>query len=272
MQTTTSIIRQVMEWALDHLDADLSVEMLSRRAGYSGPHFSRAFTAETGEGPASWVLSQRVARAAQSLSAGEKRILDIALECGFNDVTTFTRAFRRRTGMAPSTFRRVHKGGPATSSGVIVGKRVCMPGFSLCGLTTDIADDPTAPAALWQRLFRLLADKNLEIDDDAFRQVAFWRRDPESRFTCIAGFVRTNQPVLSLPFVTVEVPGAICRRFIVDTRSDCYATAYDTIFNVLLPAMRDRPSAQFVCERQRSGAGEGIEVWVPVSDLPADGG
>lgn len=255
-----------MQWAASHLDADLSVNALARRAGYSLHHFSRAFSAETGESPAGWVRAQRLSHAAQRLRDERHRVLDIALECGFGDVTTFTRAFRQRTGMSPSTFRRAHAGKESLPpGGIIVASHAPLLPFRLCGLSADMSDDePTAPAALWQRLFVALKDRGDTMACTDFRQVAFWRETPEKVYTCIAGFVVGDRPALPLPFVTLDIPAATCRRFIVDGRSDCYAAAYDTVFDALLPAMRDRPAGNFVCERARLDGGDGIEIWVPI--------
>lgn len=55
-----------------------------------------------------FVAEQRLLRAVKVLSdpaQRHRRILDIALQFGFGDVSTFNRAFRRRFGKTPSDFR-----------------------------------------------------------------------------------------------------------------------------------------------------------------------
>ena len=48
----------------------------------------------------------RLRKAAQLLAhSGERRISDIALDCGFNDLSYFNRCFRRRFGLTPSSAR-----------------------------------------------------------------------------------------------------------------------------------------------------------------------
>ncbi len=269
MSATTLVIREVMAWAAERLDQDLSVGVLSQRAGYSTHHFSRAFAAIAGESPARWVRGLRVAHACERLVDSRARILDIALECGFNDVTTFARAFRRSTGLSPSHFRRVRRNEEVPHENVAIAERVFLPAFRLCGLSADIDEDATAPAALWQRLMSLIEETGLEIAYDAFRQIAFWRHNPNGRCTCVAGFVQEGDEQLPLPFVTVDIPAATCRRFVINGRSDCYQAAYDAVFDTLLPAMRDRPLGNYVCERPRLDGGEGIEIWVPVAGKPA---
>ena len=248
MHTTKAVILEVMAWAADNLDTELSVEALARRAGYSTPYFSRAFAAVVGEGPAAWVLARRIEQAADRLSAGSDRVLDVALECGFNDVTTFERAFRRSTGLTPSAFRKAKTGTTPEIDEVETCDRVLLPGFRLSGLAVDVTKDAAAPAALWQRLTRLLSEMELDIAPEAFRQVAFWQGDPERRFTCIAGFVDDTGTPLPLPFISIDVPEATCRRFVVSGGTDRIAAAYETIYSTLMPKLHDWPAGNFVCE------------------------
>lgn len=264
MQATKTVILDVMAWAAAHLDEDLSVEILARRAGYSTPYFARAFAAVVGEGPAGWVLGQRVERAAERLADGGARVLDVALDCGFNDVTTFERAFRRRTGLTPSAFRRVLSDAERQRAPVTTGERVMMEGFRLSGLAVDVAADPAAPAALWQRLSRLIGEMGWQIAPDSYRQVAFWQGDPAQKFTCIAGFIDTEGMSRPLPFVSVDVPGTLCRRFVVAGVGESIASAYDAIYSDLMPGLNDWPAGNFVCEVPRRDGMDGVEIWVPV--------
>ncbi len=47
----------------------------------------------------------RLRKAAELLQQAERRISDIAFECGFNDLSYFNRCFRRRFGLTPSAAR-----------------------------------------------------------------------------------------------------------------------------------------------------------------------
>ncbi len=55
-----------------------------------------------------YVTERRIANAAFELAHSTKSALDIALEYGFGNPDTFTRAFRRVSGLSPSAFRRAH--------------------------------------------------------------------------------------------------------------------------------------------------------------------
>lgn len=95
----TALIRHAPE---DRLDVD----RLARRAGLSRAHFVRQFTRWTGVGPAEFVLSTRMARAARLLQGGGMSIGAVAQACGFADPNYFAKAFRRAFDVSPSEFRR----------------------------------------------------------------------------------------------------------------------------------------------------------------------
>jgi AraC family transcriptional regulator len=87
------------------LDEDLALDRLARLAGMSRFHFLRQFRALTGETPKQYVLRLRIERAALRLLLVRSSVLDVALECGFQNHETFTRAFKRRFGTSPSEYR-----------------------------------------------------------------------------------------------------------------------------------------------------------------------
>lgn len=94
-----------------HPEATLTLDRLARHAGLSPYHFLRTFERLTGLTPHRYVMRTRLREAATRLAARHTRILDIALDCGFGDVSNFNRAFRAEFGIAPRTFRRVHGAG-----------------------------------------------------------------------------------------------------------------------------------------------------------------
>ena len=89
-----------------HLDEDLSLEVLAERSGSSASHFHAVFKAIVGETPKRHVERLRLERAAFRLLVQEATILEIALDCGFANHETFTRAFRRRFEVTPDAYRK----------------------------------------------------------------------------------------------------------------------------------------------------------------------
>ena len=78
---------------------------LAAEARLSPFHFLRSFEELTGTTPHQYLLRLRLRRAAIRLQEESARILDIALDCGFGDVSNFNRAFRTEFGKNPRAYR-----------------------------------------------------------------------------------------------------------------------------------------------------------------------
>ena len=98
-------LRELQGWMADHLDADLSVAALAARAHMSPRTLARAFKAEVGLTPASYVEALRVERARGALESTDLPVEAVARQCGFRTVETLRRAFGRRVGVAPAAYR-----------------------------------------------------------------------------------------------------------------------------------------------------------------------
>jgi AraC family transcriptional regulator len=88
-----------------NLDGDVSLRALAVAANCSPPYFNRCFSQMMAETPKQYTLRLRLERAALRLLLLDESILNIALDCGFTNHETFSRAFRRRFLVAPKTFR-----------------------------------------------------------------------------------------------------------------------------------------------------------------------
>jgi AraC family transcriptional regulator len=89
-----------------HPDGDLTLGNLAREAGLSPYHFLRTFESLTGVTPHQYVLRARLRAAAMRLAIEPAKVLDIALDCGFGDVSNFNRAFRAEFRVSPRVYRQ----------------------------------------------------------------------------------------------------------------------------------------------------------------------
>ncbi len=80
----------------------------------SPSHAQRVFARAVGESPKHYELRLRLEAAAILLVTTDEPIIDVALRTGFSGPDPFTRAFRRRFSLLPSTYRRAS--GPRPSS------------------------------------------------------------------------------------------------------------------------------------------------------------
>jgi len=99
----------LLDWAAEHLDEDLSVEVLSRRAHMSARTFARRFREATGTTPHKWVLAQRIGHAQRLLEQGLP-VEEVARRAGFGSAATLRSAFGRERGTSPSAYARCFAG------------------------------------------------------------------------------------------------------------------------------------------------------------------
>lgn len=88
-----------------YCEGRLTLASLAREAGLSPYHFLRIFEYLTGVTPHQYILRKRLRNAAARLLSHSRKVLDVALDCGFGDVSNFNRAFRAEFGVSPRCFR-----------------------------------------------------------------------------------------------------------------------------------------------------------------------
>lgn len=94
-----------VQLVLDEIDRrikdNIRLDELARAANYSTYHFCRVFMALTGMPVMSYVTRRKLEYAQHDLSQG-KRIIDVAMDYGFDTHTGFTKAFKKCFGFPPS--------------------------------------------------------------------------------------------------------------------------------------------------------------------------
>jgi len=92
---------------------------MEQTLGFSYRHIRSVFKKTTQISLSRYILARKIANAAFELRHSNKSITDIAYDHEFSNPDTFTRAFRRDTGLTPSAFRK---------SGHQCGRRIICPG------------------------------------------------------------------------------------------------------------------------------------------------
>ncbi len=103
-------ISRVCEYIEEHLDEDLTVEILSEVADFSKYHFHRQFSEYIGISVFKFIQQLRLKRASyQLVYHADIKIIDIAMDANFEYPESFSRAFRKMFGQTPSEFRKKPK-------------------------------------------------------------------------------------------------------------------------------------------------------------------
>jgi len=98
-----TIIRQHLD------DAVYSIEQLAREIGFSHSQLVRKLESITGLTPGSFVRVHRLVRAKQLLDQRTGTVSQIAYECGFSNLSYFSRCFKIQFGQLPSEYiKRMH--------------------------------------------------------------------------------------------------------------------------------------------------------------------
>jgi len=89
----------------EHLDQPPSLSELARRTGLSPRHLVRRFAALCGCSPHEYITARRLGRARELLAQGSMNVTQASAALGFPSIHTFSRWFRRETGLTPAQYR-----------------------------------------------------------------------------------------------------------------------------------------------------------------------
>lgn len=98
-------LAELVAWVLENPSADLRAEELARRAKMSLRTFARAFGRELATTPAEFVERVRVEAARRWLEESDEPVEGVASRSGFGDPERMRRAFMRRLGVPPKSYR-----------------------------------------------------------------------------------------------------------------------------------------------------------------------
>jgi AraC family transcriptional regulator len=99
-------LRKGIEYLHAHLSSPVTLDDLCKVTGISKYHLIRLFQKHVGTTPGQYLRNQKLQLAEQLLRHSRKTILSIALESGFNSLSSFERAFRKKFGISPSGYRK----------------------------------------------------------------------------------------------------------------------------------------------------------------------
>ena len=102
-------LKRILNYIGDHLDKDISLEILASLVAISPFHFCRLFKQSTGLSPHQYVIRERVERAKSLLLRGNT-VTQAAFEVGFSDAAHLHRHFKQRFGITPGTMLQRERG------------------------------------------------------------------------------------------------------------------------------------------------------------------
>lgn len=100
------MVKQGIDYIMQHLDEELSIEAVADHCHFSKYYFSRVFKAETGESVYSFIKRLKMEQSAVNLKLEKGRtITDIGLEYGYSS-SNYSSAFKNHLNVSPAEYRK----------------------------------------------------------------------------------------------------------------------------------------------------------------------
>lgn len=285
-------VEEAVEFIEKNLDAAPRIDEIARASGLSRAHFQRVFRAIVGESVGVYARRRRLSRSVDALLSTRRRILDVALEAGFDSQEAYTRAFREQFGIPPGRFRARGQRAPGlalprlTRARIEASRRLSddrprivereAAGFA--GITTrfvsvlsDDTDSERSIPALWTRFLASWARRGIT-NVDAYGLCTPVDEDERSRCDEFEYTAAVRECDLPCAFDDLErraIPAATYAVF----DHDAPATELPaTIFHILTQWL---PNSDFTyapgieLERHPFRREAAIEYWLPIEPLRA---
>jgi AraC family transcriptional regulator len=240
-------ILRVVDYIHAHPGGDLTLDALADVAALSRFHFHRVFHAVTGETAAQTVRRLRMNKASYALAMTTTPLPRVARDVGYDNVASFTRAFRESFGMSPAAFRQRGEWRPFYRN---------PPKEMIMTQPVEIRQEPARRLACvahrgayhdigqaFEKLYTLMVTRQL--GSHAGQMIGVYYDDPSAvplaDLRSHAGFVLPDDMPITSPLEEVILPAG---RQAVLTHIGPYAglpAAYDQLFALWLPKSGEEP-------------------------------
>lgn len=164
---------EIFKYIESNLEEKLTVEDVASFANYSPYHFQRMFVGAVGVSLGTYIRRRRLTKAAIKLKDSSDRLIEIALETGFETQESFTRSFKSMFGTTPNNYRKKHDFSKVRSmqeldleflqhiknDGVsLEPKYVEKDGFAVIGMRKSFRQTDSQIPELWDRLISRISD------------------------------------------------------------------------------------------------------------------
>lgn len=106
LQVTYDKLKLVLYHIQNSYGNNISIKKAATLCGFSESHFMKLFKELTGMSFTAYLVNYRLELSAKQLKETNLSIIDISTNCGFNNHSYFTRAFKKKYGISPSKYRK----------------------------------------------------------------------------------------------------------------------------------------------------------------------
>jgi AraC-like DNA-binding protein len=102
-------VHSICKYIDTHCTEDISLDALAALAGFSKYHFSRLFHEFSGMSIYDYLMRRRIIYAESLLCDPNLSIIEIAMQSGFNSMSSFNRNFRKIKKCTPKEYRQLYR-------------------------------------------------------------------------------------------------------------------------------------------------------------------
>lgn len=102
----SDVFYEIIDFINSHIEEKLTLDYVACHVNVSRSYISRLFRLNAGCSFCDYVTDARVENAKKRILSTNDSILDIALKCGFENVSYFDKIFKQKTGVTPLKYRR----------------------------------------------------------------------------------------------------------------------------------------------------------------------
>ena len=99
-------IHQAIQYIEEHLREELTIREIAQQAALSPFYFQKGFAMLCGITAGDYIRQRRLSAAGLEVLTTDRKIIDIALEFGYDSPDSFTKAFVRFHGLTPAALRK----------------------------------------------------------------------------------------------------------------------------------------------------------------------
>jgi AraC-like DNA-binding protein len=99
-------MQKIINYINNNLHESITVAELATMCNYSPDHFSKLFNQLYGSGPNKFIQEKRIERSQLLLLTTNDSLQEIAVKVGLDNISYFSRLFKKHTGKTPAYFRK----------------------------------------------------------------------------------------------------------------------------------------------------------------------
>jgi signal transduction histidine kinase/AraC-like DNA-binding protein len=103
---TQRLVRRATAYIEAHYAEPIGRDEIARHVAMTPDYLTDCFHQELGITPITYLNRYRIRRAREMLETTDLMVTEVAMACGFSDVSHFTRTFHREVGVSPRAYRR----------------------------------------------------------------------------------------------------------------------------------------------------------------------